>query len=213
MHYNNNAYYFIPLSKISEKMIEDGQVGGRKSIRPISGELQTIMKYPDIDNQPEHMRGFRAYSHKEALEITKEKHEWNLIAPLLGLSDRYSLESVLANIDNGNIIQAVGEVYITIFKLLKVKFFQKNLEFLKEANKWKIFKSRNLEEPNESSILDLSYFYDVISIEVKTTIDEFRIIRNDITHDFNYDWSDEEIRSSIIKVDKLIKQYMMELMI
>lgn len=213
--YNSKKYYFLPLEQITDQMIEDAVQTSRKtlrkSVRPIDGKIHAVIKFTGSNPVPEYMSSYKQYSHEEILEALNTP-EWNLYLPIQELHKRYDFNKVMGDFNSGKIIQSFGEVYITIFQILKFKFFTHSIAFLDSEEKWKLFtKGNRFEKANESTMLDLNYFYNLITKEEKVTIDNFRNIRNDVSHSFETQYTPEELRESLNEVDKLVKKYLTEL--
>ena len=213
--YNSKKYYFIPLEEITDQMIEDAVQTSRetlrKSVRPIDGKIHAVIKFTGSKPVPEYMLGYKQYSHEEILKAIQTS-EWNLTRPIHELQKKYDFKKVIEDFNSGKVIQSFGEVYIIIFQILKFKFFIHNIELLDNEDKWKLFtKGSQFEKANEYTMLELNYFYNLITKEEKEIIDDFRNIRNDISHSFETKYTIDQLKDSINGVDSIITKYLMEL--
>ena len=213
--YNSKKYYFIPLEEITDQMIEDAIQTSRdtlrKSVRPTDGKIHAVIKFTESKPVPEYMNDYKQYSHEEILKAIQTP-EWNLTQPIYELQKKYDFDKIIADFEAGNIIQSFGEAYITIFQILKFKFFIHSKVYLDSEEKWKIFtKGNRFEKANEYTTLELNYFYNLITKDEKKLIDNFRNIRNDVSHSFETQFTFEQLRNSIDEVDKIIRKYLMEL--
>lgn len=220
MSYNDSIYYFIPLDEITDEMINDSTQRGnrdsmRTSIRPIDGKIHGVIKFVGSEPIPNYMRKHekRRYSHKDALDLTNSK-EWNLFIPIQDLRNTYNFEKILEDFNTNREIQAFGELYIIVFQILKFKFLMHNLEYLNSEEKWKAFsKSQRFEKANESTMLELNYFYNLITKTEKDKIDTFRNIRNSIAHSFDRSYTNEEMLNSLSEMKEIIDDYFVNAMI
>ncbi len=212
---NSYKYYLIPLEEITDQMIEDACQTSRdtlrKSVRPIDSKIHAVIKFVRSKPVPGYMNGYKQYSHEETLRAVHTA-EWNLTQPIHELQKKYDFNRIIENLDTGRIIQSFGEVYITIFQILKFKFFIHSMAFLDSEEKWKLFtKGSRFEKANEYTMLELNYFYNLITKQEKEIIDNFRNIRNAVSHSFETQFTLEQLRNSIGKVNKIISKYLMEL--
>jgi len=212
--YNSKKYYLIPLTEITDQMIDEAIQTSRdtlrKSSRPIDGKIHAVIKFTGSKPVPNYMSGYKQYSH-EAILTALQSPEWNLWEPLQELKNRYSFKKILEDFDSGNIIQSFGEAYITIFQILKFKFFVHSMEYLDTEEKWKVLTGNRFEKANEYTMLELSFFYNLISSEEKKVIDDFRNMRNSVAHKFESQYSNDELKGSLIEIDKIIQKHLNDL--
>ncbi|WP_338759728.1 hypothetical protein WAF17_12205 [Bernardetia sp. ABR2-2B] len=214
MSYNDSIYYFIPLDEITDEMINDSTQGGHrdtmpKSTRPIDGKIHGVIEFLSSKPIPNYMEKHkkRGYSHEKALEVISSK-EWNLYRPIEELRSKYNFDKILQDFNINRKIQAFGELYIIIFQILKFKFLMHNLDYLDSEEKWKAFsRSQRFEKANESTMLELNYFYNLISKSEKDKIDKFRNIRNSIAHSFDKTYTNEEMLNSLSEIKEIVDDY------
>lgn len=211
---NTRKYYLIPLEEVSDKMIEDAILTSREtlrtSVRPIDGKIHAVIKFTGSKPVPAYMSKYKQFDHKEILEAIRTP-EWNLSQPIHDLQKRYDFTKILHDFEAGNCIQSFGEMYITIFQILKFKFFTHSKKYLNSPSKWKVFKERQFEDANEYAMLQFNFFYDLISEDEKNIIDRFRIKRNAMAHSFDHNYDKVELKSSLEELDEIVTKYITEL--
>jgi hypothetical protein len=212
--FNSLKYYFIPISDLTDDMVLQSCLTSREtarlSVRPIDGKIHTIIKFMPSTPLPDYMKSYKEYTHEEILNATRTS-EWNLHQPIVDLQATFNFEKVLSDFDQQNYIQCFGETYITVFQILKFKFLIHSMDYLDDENKWKIFsKGSRFEKANEFTLLELNYFYNLISKEDKDFLTLFRNLRNDVSHSFVNDSKKDEWRNNLIEVNKLIVKYFIQ---
>ncbi len=213
---DNVIYFLIPLSKLTDEIIRDSCLSSREtsrqSIRPIRGEYYVVVPFMTSLSIPEYMNSktykqYRSYSNEE-VRAELNKPEWNFNKEFEDLIVAYNVQGILDNFDNQNYIQSFGEMYIFIFQILRFKFFIHSKEYLDTEHKWKVFSSGSrFEKANENTMLELNYFYNLISKEDKDLIEKFRLIRNEVSHNFIEQPDKKRWRNSIVEIDTLIQKY------
>ena len=214
MENRQEYYYLVPLEDITDEMVMESKQTSRdtirKSIRPISGKIHGILAFRG-EKPPSYMSKYKAYTAFEVREKVQTP-DWNITQTIWSLMDRYDFNRIKADFDNGRIIQSYGELYITVFQILKFKFFTHHLSYLDSPEKWNLFiKGSRFEKANEYTMLELNFFYNLISQSELEIIDKFRNIRNDIAHSFDISFSREEMIIMMNSIDELISKYFMEL--
>lgn len=202
------------MNEITDEMIRDSEQTSRdtlrKSIRPIDGKIHAVLKFTDTNPLPKYMKTYKPYSHKETLDSLNSP-EWNLNQPIQDLIRKYDFDSIIEKFDSKNIIQCFGEMYITIFQILKFNFFLHSKKYLDSEDKWKLFKGNRFEKANEYTMLELNYFYNLITKDEKEIIDDFREKRNSISHSFDQKFTNEELRKSIEQTNIIVLKYLVSL--
>ena len=214
--FNSLKYYLVPLNELTDDMVEVSCLTSREtarlSVRPIDGKIYTVIKFMNSIPVPDYMNSYKEYTHEEVLNSLRTP-EWNLHQPMLDLEADYDFKKVLVNFNDHNFIQSFGEMYITVFQILKFKFFIHSMDFLDDDNKWKIFsKGSRFEKANEFTLLELNYFYNLISKEEKDFLNLFRDTRNEVSHSFVIDPKLEEWREILTRVNELIIKYLSQAM-
>jgi len=207
--YNKNAYYFIPIAEITPEMLSFMSNGSlktiRKSVRPIDGKIMGICKHGFMNPAPKCFENYKAYSHEETLNLMQSK-AWNLYAPLQEIRRNYDFNDIYNKFENNLFIESCGRMYITVFSILKFKFYQFSFDFLKKEYKWKIFNSPKFEKANESTMLMMNSFFDLIDFETFEKIEKFRLIRNSISHSFEEKYTPQEIELSLRIMNEFIEK-------
>lgn len=206
---DTNVYYLIPFDEITEDIIaiarQTSRDTVRKSIRPIGGRIHGIVSFSPTTTTPSFLSRYPKYSHAEILQAIRS-HEWDLHHPINTLSDRYNYINLIHDFESGRIIESFGHMYITIFAILKYKFFIHHKSYLDSEDKWQIFiKGQRFEKSNEYSLLEMNYLYNLITPSERETIERFRTIRNDVTHSFDHSHTTSEMREVISKVNDIIQ--------
>lgn len=211
--FNNHIYYALPIDDLTDQMIEDSLLTSREtirpSVRPIDGKIYTIFKFDGNKSLPQYMSKFKKHqlTHEQALNYV-DSPEWNLHKPIQELKERYDFQHIKEVFEQGYYIQCLGEMYITIFSLLKFRFFIHHLQYLNTKEKWNIFKTNRFENSKETALTELCLFYDLITPEEIKVIEEFKNIRNDFSHSFEHRFSKEQIDESLTKLDTLVTKYL-----
>ena len=207
--FNNNIYYFIPLKEIQKEHMEYMSNSTldkiRKSVRPIDGKIHGICAHGKLEKTPTQFKKHKGYSHEETLELIKSK-EWNLYKPIEELIADFDFSSILELFEQGHLIEAVSQMHIFLFNLLNYKFYLFSFDYLNQDYKWKLFKSNKLEKANESAMLLLNAFFDLITKSQHDQIDKFRLIRNNLCHSFEKKYENEDILQSINEMNEFIKE-------
>lgn len=176
----------------------------RKSVRPIDGKIYGVCEINYEEGKlPEYYKRHKPYSHSEILQVMNTK-EWNLYGPMDELRKTYNWEYVTANFESHRYLEAFGHVYITVFSCLKFRFLIHSYDFLNDIEKWKIFKTNKFENANEVSMLQMCYFFDLISHSHYKSIDDFRVLRNSINHEFNTSVNHEVCGKALADMNEFI---------
>lgn len=207
--YNDSLYYFIPLNEIKEEHMEfmsNSTIDTiRKSVRPIDGKIHAICSHSKLDYIPDQFKKYKGYTHQETLELIQSK-EWNIYNPLEEFNANYDFDNIIELFENGNLIEAVSRMHISLFTLLNYKFYLFSFSYLNQDYKWKLFKSNKLEKANESTILLLNTFFDLITKDQHDQIDRFRIIRNNLCHSFERKFEDVEIKKTLNQMNDFVRE-------
>lgn len=208
---SKSKYFLIPIDDITPEMIEASTSTEmdhiRKSWRPINKKMYGVLEFSS-SKIPMSVLKYEGHFVEKTREIMRTR-EWNLTHDAEILYKYYSLQKVLTKFDSRSINEAYAISFKTIFGVLKCLFFEINKRYLDAPEKWTLFNDRNFEKSNESRLLDLCYFYNIISLQEKRVVHDFRVKRNDLAHSIGESkYPLSELRVALIELDPVITKYL-----
>jgi hypothetical protein len=191
-----------------EEAIQTSRETLRVSVRPIKGKMHAVLKFRTENGEPECMKPYRGLTHSQCLEEL-DREEWNWSRKGADIRAIYDRGTVQLLYQNRQLFEAFCTVYVAAFNLLQHFLMRKFQSYLSTERKWKVFSGRSFEGANESSLIELCYFFDIISAEQADTIEMFRRVRNERIHSLTpskYDANQERIafESMLDVLDSLV---------